>query len=42
MDYLEQNNRKFGWDVIDLLADKRYSTIDNRKKLKEKGINLVG
>jgi len=42
MDYVEQYKKRFGCYPKDLLVDKIYSTRDNRKKLKEKGINLIG
>ena len=41
-DYVEQYKKRFGCYPKDLLVDKIYSTRDNRKKLKEKGINLIG
>jgi hypothetical protein len=42
MDYVELYKTRFGCYPKDLLVDKIYSTRDNRKKLKEKGINLIG
>lgn len=42
MDYVEMYKTRFGCYPKDLLVDKIYSTRDNRKKLKEKGINLIG
>jgi hypothetical protein len=42
MDYVEQYKKRFSCYPKDLLVDKIYSTRDNRKKLKEKGINLIG
>jgi IS5 family transposase len=42
MDYVEQYKKRFGCYPKDLLVDKIYSTRDNRKELKEKGINLIG
>jgi IS5 family transposase len=42
MDYVEQYKNRFGCYPKDLLVDKIYSTRDNRKNLKEKGINLIG
>jgi hypothetical protein len=42
MDYVEQYKKRFGCYPKDLLVDKIYSTRENRRKLKEKGINLIG
>lgn len=42
MDYVEQYKKRFGCYPKDLLVDKIYSTRDNRKELKEKGIKLIG
>jgi hypothetical protein len=42
MDYVEQYKNRFGCYPKDLLVDKIYSTRENRRKLKEKGINLIG
>lgn len=42
MDYVEQYKKRFGCYPKDLLVDKIYGTRDNRRKLKEKGINLIG
>ena len=42
MDYVEMYKNRFGCYPKDLLVDKIYSTRENRKKLKEKGINLIG
>ncbi|CAN1526565.1 Transposase InsH, N-terminal [Flavobacteriaceae bacterium] len=42
MNYVEQYKNRFGCYPKRLLVDKIYSTRDNRAKLKEKGIELVG
>ncbi len=42
MDYVEQYKKRFGCYPKDLLVDKIYGTRDNRRKLKDKGINLIG
>lgn len=42
MVYVEQFKTRFGCYPKELLVDKIYSTRDNRNKLKEKGIRLVG
>ena len=42
MDYVEQYKNRLGCYPKRLLVDKIYSTRDNRAKLKEKGIELVG
>ena len=42
MDYVEQYKKRFGCYPKELLVDKIYSTRDNRKNLKEKGISLIG
>jgi IS5 family transposase len=42
MSYVEQYKKRFGCYPKDLLVDKIYSTRENRKKLKEIGVNLIG
>ena len=42
MNYVEQYKTRFGCYPKELLVDKIYSTRENRKKLKEKGVNLIG
>ncbi|HEX3010224.1 MAG TPA: transposase [Bacteroidales bacterium] len=42
IDYVEQYKRRFGYYPAQLLADQVYCTRDNRTKLKEKGIKLLG
>ncbi|WP_281298631.1 transposase [Flavobacterium limnophilum] len=42
MEYVEKFKTRFGCYPKELLVDKIYSTRENRKKLKEKGIRLVG
>lgn len=42
IDYVEQYKRRFGYYPAQLLADQIYCTRDNRAKLKEKGIKLMG
>lgn len=42
MTYVEQYKKRFGCYPKDLLVDKIYSTRENRKKLKEIGVNLIG
>jgi IS5 family transposase len=41
MEYVEQFKTRFGCYPKELLVDKIYSTRENRKNLKEKGIRLV-
>lgn len=42
MDYVEMYKNRFGCYQKNLLVDKIYSTRENRYKLEEKGINLIG
>jgi hypothetical protein len=42
MEYVEKFKTRFGCYPKELLVDKIYSTRENRKNLKEKGIRLVG
>ncbi|MBG6063381.1 hypothetical protein IWX83_003191, partial [Flavobacterium sp. CG_9.1] len=42
MNYVEQYKKRFGCYPKNLLVDKIYSTRENRKMLKEIGVNLVG
>lgn len=42
LEYVEQYKNRFGCYPKNLLVDKIYSTRENRRKLKEKGINLIG
>lgn len=42
MNYVEQYKKRFGCYPKNLLVDKIYSTRENRKKLKEIGVNLIG
>ena len=42
MVYVENYFKRFGFYPREILADKIYCTRDNRRKLKEKGIKLVG
>jgi IS5 family transposase len=41
-EYVELYKNRFGCYPKNLLVDKIYSTRENRRKLKEKGINLIG
>lgn len=42
LEYVELYKKRFGCYPKNLLVDKIYSTRENRTKLKEKGINLIG
>ena len=42
MDYVEKYYQRFGFYPLKVLADKIYCTRENRNKLKEKGIKLIG